>query len=74
MRRSGPDAIRSEPEALINGMVRRAAIGIQQVVTAIDADLPIENDGRRCTFRDDEIALLPRDDGDNERLFRIAKW
>ncbi len=59
---------------LINSIRRFAALGIQQIITVIDSDLPIEDDGERFAFHDDEIALLLHDEDDSGRLFRMPRW
>ncbi|ESQ17179.1 MAG TPA: DUF2326 domain-containing protein [Chromatiaceae bacterium] len=59
---------------LINSIRGFAALGIQQIVTLIDSDLPIEDDGERFAFHDDEIVLVLHDQDDSGRLFRMARW
>jgi uncharacterized protein YydD (DUF2326 family) len=59
---------------LINSIRRFAALGIQQIVTVIDSDLPIEDDGERFAFHEDEIALVLHDEDDSGRLFRMPRW
>lgn len=43
--------------------------GVQQVVTAIDSELP-----RPDFFDEAEVALLLHDNGDDGRLFKIPEW
>lgn len=59
---------------LIATIRRFAALGIQQIVTVIDSDLPTDETGERLTFRDDEIALILHDEDDSGRLFRMPPW
>jgi uncharacterized protein YydD (DUF2326 family) len=48
-----------------------SAFGIQQIITAIDSDLPsIEEE----LFQDDEIILRLNDGGDDGRLFKMPAW
>jgi uncharacterized protein YydD (DUF2326 family) len=47
------------------------AFGLQQIITAIDSDLPsIEKE----LFNDDEIILRLNDGGDDGRLFKMPAW
>lgn len=43
--------------------------GVQQIVTAIDSELPSPG-----FFDEEEIVLLLHDDGDDGRLFKIPEW
>lgn len=43
--------------------------GVQQIVTAIDSDLPDST-----LFHPDEIVRLLHDDGENGRLFKMPSW
>jgi uncharacterized protein YydD (DUF2326 family) len=57
------------------GTIRRfAAQGIQQIVTLIDSDLPMDETGERFAFRTDEVVLLLHDENDSGRLFRMPGW
>ena len=57
------------------GTIRRfAALGIQQIVTVIDSDLPMNETGERFAFRDDEVVLVLHDEDAGGRLFRMPKW
>lgn len=53
---------------------RLADLGIQQILTVIDSDLPITNDGTRFSFEDDEVVLTLHDEGKNGRLFHMENW
>jgi uncharacterized protein YydD (DUF2326 family) len=54
------------------GVIREySAFGLQQIITAIDSDLPsVEED----LFKDDEIIVRLNDEGDEGRLFRMSPW
>lgn len=43
--------------------------GVQQIVTAIDSDLPAPD-----FFDEDEVVLRLNDEGDEGRLFQMAEW
>jgi uncharacterized protein YydD (DUF2326 family) len=56
------------------GVLREyASLGIQPIITLIDADLPLNNDGNPV-FDESEIILLLHDEGDDGRLFKIPAW
>lgn len=59
---------------LIEAIRHLASLGIQQIVTVIDSDLPLDDDGERFAFRPDEVVLVLHDEGDNGRLFRMPRW
>ncbi len=48
--------------------------GIQQILTVIDSDLPLGNDGEKFAFDDDEVVLTLHDEGRSGRLFRTETW
>ncbi|MCA9041580.1 MAG: DUF2326 domain-containing protein [Planctomycetaceae bacterium] len=48
--------------------------GIQQILTVIDSDLPLEPDGTRFEFEADEIVLKLHDEGTEGRLFKMESW
>ena len=50
------------------------AEGLQQIITVIDSDLPLGEDGSRMAFDDREIVRLLHDQGDGGRLFRMPPW
>lgn len=57
------------------GTIRRfATMGIQQIVTVIDSDLPMDESGERFAFRGDEVVLVLHDEDDSGRLFRMPRW
>lgn len=59
---------------IVEELRRLGDIGIQQILTVIDSDLPLDTDGNQFRFQDDEIVLRLHDDGENGRLFRMANW
>ena len=61
-------------ENLIAVLRRYADIGIQEIITAIDSDLPRRAHHSDPVFADDEIVLLLHDEGDSGRLFRMKSW
>jgi len=48
--------------------------GIQQILTVIDSDLPIDSNGEKFAFDDDEVVLTLHDEGESGRLFRMQTW
>lgn len=46
-------------------------LGIQNIITLIDSDLPSEN---RNLFCDNEIVLLLHDENDDGKLFKMTSW
>lgn len=61
-------------ENLISVIRRYSEIGLQQVVTLIDSDLPFRVDHTEEVFSDDEIVLRLHDEGDAGRLFKMKSW
>lgn len=59
---------------LIDAIRRFANLGIQQIITVIDSDLPMNEKGERFAFRKDEVVLVLHDEGDGGRLFRMPRW
>jgi uncharacterized protein YydD (DUF2326 family) len=59
---------------LIDVMRRYSAYGIQQIITAIDSDLPTLGVGRQDVFSPEEIVLTLHDEGESGRLFRMRSW
>jgi uncharacterized protein YydD (DUF2326 family) len=59
---------------LLDEIRKRCDAGLQQVITVISSDLPIDADGKRLTFRETEIVRLLHDQGDAGRLFRMPAW
>lgn len=50
------------------------SIGIQQIVTLIDSDLPDPADGEGSLFQGTEIVLRLHDENERGRLFRMKPW
>lgn len=48
--------------------------GIQQILTVIDSDLPLNEKGDKFSFHDDEVVLVLHDEGPSGRLFRMDSW
>ncbi|MBA1445579.1 MAG: DUF2326 domain-containing protein [Chromatiales bacterium] len=59
---------------LIQTVRRFAGFGIQQIVTVIDSDLPVGDDGERFEFREGEVVLRLHDEDESGRLFRMVGW
>lgn len=51
-----------------------ADLGVQQIITVIDSDLPKLPDGEGRVFTDEEIILTLHDEGDDGRLFMMPAW
>lgn len=49
-------------------------MGIQEIITTIDSDLPSRTDKFDEVFTADEIVLLLHDEGDAGRLFKMKSW
>lgn len=61
-------------ENLIEVLRAYAEIGIQDIITAIDSDLPMRAKDNKPVFEDNEIILHLHDEGDNGRLFKMKAW
>lgn len=59
---------------LLDELRARGEAGLQQIITVIDSDLPLQEDGTRMTFDEHEIVRLLHDQGDDGRLFRMPAW
>lgn len=59
---------------LLEELRARGEAGLQQIITVIDSDLPIQEDGSRMTFEDHEVVLRLHDQGNEGRLFRMPAW
>jgi uncharacterized protein YydD (DUF2326 family) len=59
---------------LIDTIRRYAGYGIQQIVTIIDSDLPVGDNGECLGFRPGEVILTLHDEGQRGRLFRMEEW
>ncbi|QIK63609.1 DUF2326 domain-containing protein [Leucobacter viscericola] len=58
---------------LVDVMRGYSNLGIQQIITLIDTDMPPEVDGKPV-FSEDEIVLRLHDEGVEGRLFKIRSW
>lgn len=56
---------------LLNVIRQYSTLGIQQIITVIDSDIPLNSD---VFFEDDEIALVLHDEGMQGRLFKLPSW
>lgn len=59
---------------LIDLLRHHADLGIQQILTVIDSDLPKTETGETFCFDDDEVVLTLHDEGSDGRLFRMESW
>lgn len=59
---------------IISALRDYSAMGIQQILTAIDSDLPVLADGSKFAFDAEEIILHLHDEGPQGRLFRFDSW
>ncbi len=59
---------------LLSQLRAYAGLGIQQVITVIDSDLPqsVDDDGK--VFEDSEVVLHLQDQCASGRLFRVRSW
>lgn len=49
-------------------------LGLQQIITLIDSDLPARTKGSPPVFDQGEIILLLHDEGETGRLFKMKPW
>ena len=61
-------------ENLIVVMRQYASLGIQQIITLIDSDLPKRTPGEGPVFEDSEIMLRLHDEDESGRLFKMPSW
>jgi len=59
---------------VVAGLRDLADLGIQQILTVIDSDLPFDENGEKFSFRDEEVVLTLHDEGPEGRLFRTQSW
>ncbi len=59
---------------LVDVIRRYSAFGIQQIITAIDSDLPTLGVNANDVFTQDETILTLHDEGESGRLFRTRSW
>ncbi|MBX4134213.1 DUF2326 domain-containing protein [Frischella sp. Ac48] len=56
---------------LLNVIRQYSNLGIQQIITVIDSDIPLDSD---IFFDKNEIALILHDEGIQGRLFKLPSW
>lgn len=56
---------------LLNVIRQYSILDIQQIITVIDSDIPLDNN---IFFNKDEIALVLHDEGIQGRLFKLPSW
>lgn len=61
-------------ENLLAAMREYADLGVQQIITLIDSDLPTRDAGADPVFSKGEIVLTLHDEGDSGRLFKMRGW
>ena len=59
---------------LVDVMREYAGLGIQQIVTLIDSDLPKRPLGAAPVFSSEEVVLRLHDEGASGRLFKMSSW
>ncbi len=59
---------------LLNELRERCDSGLQQIITVIASDLPLDEHGARLEFSEHEVIRLLHDEGDQGRLFRMQAW
>lgn len=60
---------------LIDIMREYSKIGIQQIITSIESDLPLVKEGsEHFKFEENEIICNLNDSGENGRLFKMSEW
>ena len=59
---------------LLDELQKRCEDGLQQIITVIDSDLPMDENGERLEFAEHETLRLLHDQGDEGRLFRMPAW
>ena len=61
-------------ENLLAIIDRYADLGLQQIITLIDSDLPVRAADDEPVFSDDEIVIRLHDEGRQGRLFKMEAW
>lgn len=59
---------------LLDSVRASAELGIQSIVTVMDFDLPLKDDGSGHDLSEDDVILRLHDDGDKGRLFHFERW
>ncbi len=61
-------------ESLLTVIRRYADLGIQEIITLIDSDLPMRSDDNEDVFDTDEIVVILHDESEQGRLFKMRAW
>ena len=61
-------------ENLLGVLRKYAELGLQQIITLIDSDLPARTGADGPVFDESEIVLLLHDEGESGRLFKMRAW
>ena len=61
-------------ENLLAVIRRYTDLGLQQIITLIDSDMPDREPDASPVFEQDEIVLLLHDENEQGRLFKIQSW
>ncbi len=61
-------------ENLLAVIRRYTDLGLQQIITLIDSDMPERETDASPVFEQDEIVLLLHDENEQGRLFKIQSW
>ena len=56
---------------LLNVIRQYSDFGLQQIITVIDSDVPVDND---IFFDNNDIVLVLHDEGMRGRLFKLPSW
>jgi uncharacterized protein YydD (DUF2326 family) len=59
---------------LLRELRKRCGEGLQQIISVIDSDLPLDENGNRVEFSADEVIRVLHDQGEDGRLFRMGTW
>jgi len=61
-------------ENLISVMREYEELGVQQIITLIDSDLPLNKENEHFKFKENEMILKLHDEGKQGRLFKMETW
>lgn len=61
-------------ENLLQVIRHYTEIGIQQIITLIDSDLPHRKESEPVVFDESEMVLLLHDENEQGRLFKMPSW
>jgi uncharacterized protein YydD (DUF2326 family) len=59
---------------LLDVLRQYASMGIQQIITVIDSDVPKDFNSGKEWFFEEEIICLLHDEGPDGRLFQMSSW